>query len=61
MGHLKLDVQGQGGGKRILDVAGQGEWGFFKIGHMCTVPNMVFVSSESTVNPGSSCTSSDLM
>ena len=29
--HLKLDVQGQGGG-RIFDVDGQGGWGVLKIG-----------------------------
>ena len=41
--HLKLDIQGQGGG-RVLDVDGKGGRGILKLDnfhvcHMCVIPN----------------------
>ena len=49
---LKLDVQGQRGG-RILDVDGQSGWGLSKLdnfhgGHMCIIPKVAAVLDSNT-------------
>ena len=54
-GSLKLDIQGQGGG-RILDVDGQGGWGVLKFGQFSStyVYHPLLVPPEKLIPPAAS-------